>query len=168
MKKTIMTSLDTSSSHTGYAVFENGVLKEYGELTNKKKGEEAVNQMCLDIYGTLSPLSVDICVCEMTVVERSAHTQRLLSEIVGTVRGYCLAKDIYFDRLRPTEWRKIINDNFDVEQPPKKREELKKWSITVVKQLYGIDVSDNVSDAILIGIAYICEYGDVEEFKKNL
>ena len=172
-----MVSLDTSSSTTGVAVWINGVLERYFPIdkTNVSQDEEVgdiadkrLDEMCGDIYKTLNGVKPSITVCEMTVVERSAHTQRMLSEIVGTVRGYCLAKKIWFDRLRPTEWRKQIYDNFDVEKPPKKRDDLKKWSIDTVKKLYGINVDDNTADAILIGIAYICLFGDISLFKKGL
>ena len=42
------------------------------------------------------------------------------------------------------------------EKLPRKREELKLWSMRKVVELFKIDdVDDNISDAILIGYAYL-------------
>ena len=161
-KPCIFVSLDTSSSVTGVCVWENGVRKESCviDLRTFPSGEERLNEMCRNIYSVLKKHKPSIVVCEMTVVERSAHTQRMLSEIVGVVRGYCLSqKDVWFDRLRPAEWRKMVWESHpEIGKPPRKREELKQWSISAVKSLFGIDTDDNEADAILIGLAYKARY----------
>ena len=72
--------------------------------------------------------------------------------IFGVVYGKCVENEIDFYELRPTEWRKLI----DPGKKPRKREELKEWSKQKVKELFNInDVTDDESDAILIGRAYI-------------
>lgn len=71
--------------------------------------------------------------------------------LLGAVYGKCVADGITFDSLRPTEWRKLA----DPGKKPHKREELKKWGIDKVNELYGIDVNDDVADAILIGVGYL-------------
>lgn len=73
--------------------------------------------------------------------------------IVGALFGLCAKYGVDFHMLRPTEWRKY--SRADGEKLPRKREELKEWSISRVKELHGIDVDDNTSDAILIGQAWI-------------
>ena len=94
----------------------------------------------------------DIIVAEEMVVTRNAKTARNLTMVLGALLGKCLDNHIDWQTLRPTEWRKLIDSG----KKPRKREELKEWSKQKVKDLFDIDnVSDDVSDAILIGMAYI-------------
>ena len=96
----------------------------------------------------------------MTVVERNAQVQRLLSEIVGVVRCYAIMhKDVDFVRKRPTEWRKLTKDEYYPEKG--KKVDFKKWSVEKVKRDYGIECDDNEADAILIGQARINEFSNL-------
>lgn len=154
-KATKMISLDTSTAHTGFAFWKNGKLSAYGTIDsvgNHKTGDKT-DDMMLKIDRYLKEKSPDIVVVEMTVVPVNAHTQRELTELIGGIRNYCLFNKIDFYRLRPTEWRKLVRDKD--ENLPKKREELKAWSVEKVKKTYGVDVSDDTSDSILIGAAYM-------------
>jgi hypothetical protein len=60
--------------------------------------------------------------------------------------------------LRPTEWRKMANtDNVKI---GRKREEMKQWSMDLVEKLFNKKVTDDESDAILIGYGYIQSFND--------
>jgi len=111
-----------------------------------------MEQMISEIYRLIECYSPTVVVTEMTVVVRNPAVQRMLTMILGAVYGNCVVNDIDYYSLRPTEWRKLI----DPGKKPKKRDELKEWSKQKVFELYGIDnVTDDVSDAILIGQAYV-------------
>lgn len=155
LKKYKMVSLDTSSTETGYAYFENGILIESGVINLKKEKdiEIRLEDMCLNIINVLSEYKPETVVIEMTVVERGASTQRLLSEIVGVVRGWALCNYAEFVIFRPSVWRKYVCA--EDEKVPKKRADCKLWSMHKVKQLFSIEVDDNESDAILVGQARI-------------
>ena len=93
----------------------------------------------------------------MTVVPRNVQAQRNLTMILGAIQGKCLEKNIYFYLFRPSEWRKLVCNNN--EKPPRKREELKKWSMEKTYLLFGVEnINDDISDAILIGQAYINKF----------
>lgn len=113
--------------------------------------------MIQNIYEIIEKENPQIIVTEMTVVTRNAQEQRNLTMILGAVYGKCLEKDIFYYSFRPTEWRKMVcNEN---EKPPRKREELKQWSIQKVEKIFGInDINDDISDAILVGKAYINKF----------
>lgn len=88
------------------------------------------------------------------VVPRNPQTQRMLTLILGAVYGQCLQAGIRYCSLRPTQWRAAVKD--EREKLPRKRGDLKSWSISKVNNLFKIsEIDDNVSDAILIGQAYI-------------
>ena len=148
--------MDTSTSSTGYAVYISGKFHRYDLIDFKriKNTDERIKEMILKIYEIIETEKPQIIVAEMTVVTRNAQTQRNLTMILGAIQGKCLENNIFFSLLRPTEWRKLVNN--EKEKLPRKREELKQWSKQKVSDILGInDINDDISDAILIGQAYI-------------
>lgn len=142
-------------------MFVDSKYQESGLINLKhiKDTSERLKQMILRIDELISPsdLSVTI-VAETPVVVRNPQVQRLLTMIFGAVYTICAQRGYEFQELRPTEWRKLI----DPGKKPRKRDELKEWSKQKVEELFGIkDVSDDVSDAILIGQAYVNMINDV-------
>ena len=143
-------SLDTSTSSTGWAVYVNGEYQESGCI--KPDGDNKLISMVCKLFSLIGMKNPDIIVAEEMVVTRNAKTARNLTMVLGALLGKCLDNHIDWQTLRPTEWRKLIDSG----KKPRKREELKEWSKQKVKDLFDIDnVSDDVSDAILIGMAYI-------------
>ena len=99
----------------------------------------------------------DIVITELTVVNRNAEAQRNLSMLLGAIYYKCLELGIEYHSLRPTEWRKLVKNKNEV--LPRKREELKVWSKSKVKDMYKINIDDdNISDAILLGQGYINKF----------
>ena len=151
-------SLDTSSSATGWAYFENGKYIRSGliDLKDIKDSQSRIRKMVTEIYNLIDYYSPTAVVTEMTVVLRNPAVQRTLTMILGTVFGKCVADNIEYQTLRPTEWRKLI----DTGKKPRKRDELKVWSVLKACELFNIDnITDDVSDAILLGQAYINMFG---------
>ena len=145
-------SLDTSSKVTGYAVFNNGKLIRYSSIDKSdiKNGDERMQDMVSCLIILIEREAPDVVVIEETVVTRNPQTQRMLSMILGAVFGTCVSNHFNYYSLRPTQWRKAVRS--DDEKLPRKRDELKLWSISKVAELFDInDISDDISDAILIG-----------------
>ena len=160
-KSTKLCSFDTSSSATGWCIYINGEYQKSGvfDLNEfKDTSEERLKYMCTLILNFLDKEKPDLVVAEMTVVSRNAAGQRLLTMILGVVYCWCIQNDVYFEMLRPTEWRKLISD----EKKGRKNKELKAWSKAKVKELFGIDVGDDESDAVLVGMALINKYKNIE------
>ena len=154
-----MVSLDTSSTVTGYAVFENGKLKKSGVIDETKEKDTLIRKeyMILSINDLLTKENPDIVVIELTVVQKNANTQRLLSDILGTVWGWCLCNAAEYVEYRPTTWRKLVAG--EDEKVPIKRDDAKIWSLDKCRELFhGVDTDDE-SDAILIGYARIRQFG---------
>lgn len=153
-----MVSLDTSSTKTGWAYWEAGELTEYGEIDHSKEKDIEVRfeDMCLSILSLLNRLKPETIVIEMESVTRNAHTQRILTEIIGVVHGWALSNYAEYVEYRPLAWRKLNCE--EEEKVPAKREDAKAWSITKIKNLFEKDTTDNEADAILIGRARIKEF----------
>lgn len=149
-------SLDTSSTSTGWALFVDGKYKDSGCIAIKNTQDKmyAMVSKLLSLIETIQP---DIVVAEEMVVTRNAQVARNLTMILGAIYGKCIQMIIDWYTLRPTEWRKLIDSG----SKPRKRNEYKAWSLQKVKDLFGIiDINDDVSDAILIGQAYINMFSD--------
>ena len=158
MKRLI--ALDTSTKSTGYACYEDGMLSYYGAFSGSRSLSirPRTDEMLKDIYYAIIEYSPDIIVVEMMVVSNNLQTFRELTELVGAIRGMCLTENIEFVELRPTEWRSLVCE--PGEKAPLKRDKAKPWSIAKVKKDYGLDVIDDISDAILIGRAYLNQLKD--------
>ena len=118
--------------------------------------------MVYEIITLIEREAPDVVVIEETVVTRNPQTQRMLSMILGAIFGCCVINNFNYCSLRPTQWRKLVR--WDDEKLPRKRDELKLWSINKVAELYDIqEISDDISDAILIGKAFINMIEEQEE-----
>ena len=149
-------SLDTSTKITGYAIFNDGKLIHYSSInkSEKKDSAERMAAMAYDLITLIKQETPDVVVVEEAVVTRNPQTQRMLTMILGSIFGVCICNDLNYCSIRPTQWRKAVKA--DDEKLPRKRDDLKKWGIDRTRLLFGIEgVDDNVSDAILIGQAFL-------------
>lgn len=149
-------SLDTSTKVSGYAVYDDNDLIYYSSIDKSsiKDSELRMMAMVSGIFILMQQYKPDVVAIEEMVVPRNPQTQRMLTLILGAVYGQCLQAGIRYYSLRPTQWRAAVKD--EGEKLPRKRDDLKSWSISKVNNLFKIsEIDDNVSDAILIGQAYI-------------
>lgn len=148
MKNKIL-SLDTSTTSSGWAIFIDNKYVDSGviDLKEIKGTQERLKTMVIKLRSLIDYYSPAVVAIETPVVCRNPLTQRLLTMIFGVVFGKCVEDEIEFIELRPTQWRSLV----DSEKKPRKRDELKEWSCKKVKLLFNKDVTDDESDAILIG-----------------
>ena len=149
---TKLLSIDSSTSSTGYAIFVDGQYSRSGciDLKNIKNSTERLSEMIRQLFLLIEKEKPDIVVAEEMVVARNMKTSRFLIMILGAVCGKCIDNNMFWYTLRPTEWRKLIPG-----EKPTGRDKLKTWSKETAKEMFGIEVNDDVSDAILVGQAYI-------------
>ena len=155
---TKLLALDTSTTCTGYSVYENGELTDYGclDFDSNIPTDIRLEKIMNEIYALIDKLNPQIVVAEMTFANTASRnnveTQKNLTLLLGAVWGKCVLTDAYFHYFRASEWRKLVDSG----KKPRKREELKKWSIDKVNSILKTEINnDNISDAILIGMAYI-------------
>lgn len=168
-EKCRMLSLDTSSSKTGWAYYEDAGYKKSGvidlgtkECQKKYKGnsEKRVEDMCLSIINLLNEYKPHIIVIEKLNVGRNMNATRMLAKIMGVVYGYSLLHDdCFYYEIQATQWRGQLG----MQSKNKKREEFKQAAIEYVKDVLGIEVSDDEADSICAGIAYIKMFSNQEE-----
>ena len=160
-----MVGADTSTTCTGLALYINGELKDYAELSFPSKKysdpDERMSLMAKAVTTTLSKWNANMVYIETP--EGSGGNvllARRLGQMLGVVRGWCAEHDAYFMEMNPSEWRKWAG--FD--QGGKKRPELKQMSIDMVKERHDIDVGNDVADAINIGYGVLMHFAENELF----
>lgn len=154
-----MISIDSSTKKTALAVFDNGTYKtvnliDCSSMTNMEDRFESMAKLIFEYLENNKPYIVYM---EETVVERNASTQRFLTRLQGVVYAYCMKNDCEFNTIRPTEWRKLVG----IEQGKKGRKEFKKEAIALVLKEFGIIVTDDEAEAILIGLAILNKFDEV-------
>ena len=156
-----MLSLDTSSSKTGWAYFlagryiKSGVINLDTKECKKKykdNSDKRIEDMCLAVWNLLQNYKPDIIVIEKLNVSRNMNATRVLSKVIGAVYTYyILTDDCSYFEIQPTQWRSQLG----MQSGKKKRDELKRLSIEYVRNTLGKEVTDDESDSICQGLAYI-------------
>ncbi len=158
-----MISFDTSSTATGWAYWENGMLIDSGVLDHKKEKNTdiRIEDMCIDIIKTLNSFKPSIVVVEEQAFARSVAVAVMNAKIIGVILGWCLTIGYgEFVTLRPSKWRKLVAGKDTV---PTDRKAAKKWDIQKAEEFAHYKVADdNEADSILVGLARIKEFEDSE------
>ncbi len=163
-KITRMLSLDTSSTITGYAYWENGSLINSGIIyhNDEKNTVIRIENMTIDIITKLKSCRPDIVVIEQPPFCNSPKTCVMLAQIVGCAQGFAISTGADYVEYSPNTWRKLVAGAGDI--IPRKRVEVKAWDINKAESLFNLQVEDdNEADAILIGYARIKQFESLEE-----
>lgn len=72
-------------------------------------------------------------------------TYKILAMLLGVIEVACNEANVKYEVVSPNVWRKYAGT------AGKSRREEKMLSVAVVREKYGVKVSDDVAEAILIG-----------------
>lgn len=160
---TKLVSFDTSTTHTGMAVFEDGKLIRVEELIAPPcltDWHDRVNYMGQLIMERVKAEKPDEIAVESMVVRTDPLVFKMLTQMVGIVKSAAVEVDAEFYAYTPPQWRKYCRPECEI-TPGKlvghqyRREEWKKWSLERVNRLYCKTDSDDVADAVLVGVAHL-------------
>lgn len=158
---TRLISIDSSSTKTGWAIFDNGEYIKSGVINldtteykklYKGKSDERIQDMCLAIINLLKENNPDIVVIEKLNVGRNMVAVRALSKVIGAVYCYSILNECFYFEIQATQWRSQLGMQGGAKR---KRDEYKELSIKYIKDHFGIDVTDDESDSICAGLGYI-------------
>lgn len=146
----IIAGIDGSSTKTGIAIHtENGYQAHtLIDLHKIKDADVRLPQMMCEICKYLDRFKIDKIIMEKSVLKSNVATVQLLSMLSGAVMLYAAQNGIEFENPTPSVWRKRCG----LEQSKNvKREVLKAEAIRAVEQEYGITVTDDEAEAVLLG-----------------
>lgn len=139
-------AFDQATEKFGLSIFDNGELVFYnlyqfsGDLvTRLVKCRKLVNNI---VIGKWEP---DFIVMEDIQMQNGTITFKVLSMLLGIIEECCAENNIEYEVVSPNVWRKFAGTC------GKTRNEEKKLSVAMVAEKYGIKVTDDVAEAILIG-----------------
>jgi Holliday junction resolvasome RuvABC endonuclease subunit len=129
----------------------------YNEIHKKEKKdqmEKRVVYMINNIREFLNKHKPELIVMEDSYGQNDMMTLKMLSRIQGAVLSWALQHNAQVIFKTPSQWRKEVGIPLvDANKNHLKREQFKELAILIVKQVYGIDVTDDEADAICIGLS---------------
>ena len=152
-----LVTIDGSTQKSGIAYFCNGKYIEHVllDFSKNKNMENRFESMSKEIWKTLDVYRPNIIYIEETYMANNPQTSKILTRLQGVVYAWCFNNNCEFNTIRPTQWRKQLNFQ---QGKSVKREQLKKQSLQYVLDNYGLEVTDDESDAICIADAVIKIY----------
>ena len=156
-------ALDQATAVTGVAVFEDSTLKDCFYIRTKKTEGDTYIRMTEAIFNMLQEQQPDIVIIEGVTYQKSAKTTIVLSQLRGTIIGWCVQKGVKLISYLPSAWRKMLGFK---QGRTATRTMLKKQAQDFVKKHYDVEVSEDEADAICIGCAYWCAneaYASIEQ-----
>ena len=150
-------SLDLSTKSSGWAIFENGLLIDYGCITSSSTDLLKRINVMIEGFNDILVKHPDITkvIAEEVRPEnglQNIKTHRALMWLQGGIALalYAFNKKLELDLIYPSSWRAAIGIKTG---RGVRRSSLKEKDIQFVKENYNLDVNDDIADAICIGYA---------------
>lgn len=153
----ITLALDLSTKSSGWAIYENQELKDYGCIgAGSANLYHRIDKMIEELSAILDKYNIDNVLIE-EVVPENVHNNNNTYKALMYLQGFVMH---LLDRYKlnnikfytSSEWRKKcgIHTGRGVH-----RESLKPKDVAFVKSQFGISVNDDIADAICIGFAAV-------------
>ena len=148
-------AFDQSTTASGFCVMEmgSGDIIESGVIL-PKKNDETIDRItytikrCLNLVRTNEVAFVFI---EGVQVQRNPRVYEVLAKLAGSLEIMLYESGYLVNVVKASEWRKRVGIK------NRKRAEVKKEAIELVKELYGLDVSEDEAEAVLFARAFAME-----------
>lgn len=152
----ILIALDESTVATGWSVFRNEELIDYGVFKEKSKNViERISNISKNVDKLLDKYTPDNLAIENVQITLSAPTAKSLMGLQTILELKAFERNINYELIRTTSWRKILGLS---NNPKLKRQEKKQETIDYVNKKYGLnETSNDICDSIAIGTAFIIE-----------
>ncbi len=163
----IIMSFDLSTSCSGYGVFKDGELIDYGAI--KPIGDdwrERIMDETMKIAALLRRYNPDRVYAEDVPLPPGAFTLQKLGAVQGMFLSLCAGFRLKPVFLLPNEWRREIGI-YDGTRNGLKRDVLKEKAVKMANEKFGLDLKwikpgskkndDDIAEAILIGYSQISQ-----------
>ena len=156
----VILAFDQASSVTGWAVFSDGWLTDYGVIkvkTYHTTPDERIMEMFWKIRKTMEQFEPDVVVMEDVAKQKNVYSLIRLARVQGAMMEMCREMGIGMpDIVKPSTWREALH----FKQGRTERKELKRQAQAFVNDKYGMTVSEDEADAICIGEYYMISKED--------
>lgn len=152
-------SFDQSTRVSGWSYFLDGQYIESGVIDmskSKLETEERSFLMAKEIWKIINQYKPQYLILEGVQQQANPSTMIILARLAGMIIGYAEAHNVHVHILLPSQWRKQLGYSQGAKV---KRQELKQQSIEHVRNVYGLDLSEDECEAICINEAAHKIYG---------
>lgn len=145
-------ALDQSSITSGYSIFRDGKLEDYGTFTISSNKELSTRLLEIrnKVLDLISEYKVDVVYYEdiqlQNKVPGNVKTFKVLSEVIGVISETCKEFDMRSEVVKPVVWKAAIKI-----PTQKTRKIQKQLTQEYVAKVYEISTTEDASDAIGIG-----------------
>lgn len=150
----ITIAIDPSTKCTGYSVFKDSKLIDYGAFSEESKNTtERVFNILTKVEELIKKHEPTNMAVEDVQITMNAKTAKALLGLQFSIELLAYKYNIKCSLLHPTSWRKILglSNSRTLDRAAKKQE-----TISYVENKYQIKIEkDDISDAIAIGTAFI-------------
>lgn len=147
---------DLSTTNTGIGILEDGKLIHYENIKPKSKDwEERIRIMALRLNEIFNEHKIEDIYVEDVPLKDGKLTIKKLSAVRGVLTAISSLHNIPLNPDSVSDWRQNAGF-YDGTKDGMKRDAMKQKAINRVKELFEIDVDDNVAEAICI--AYYHKY----------
>lgn len=153
----IVLALDISTHSTGIAIYNQNKLIHYEcAAATSTNVFNRIDKITAQIEALLDQYKIDTVVAEAPLPAETGHnmnTYQKLTWAQGIIGDMLNRHKLKYDQFyTSSQWRAKVGVKTG---RGIKRQSLKPKDIAKAKELYGIDVNDDIADAILIGKAYV-------------
>ena len=148
-------ALDQAARVTGYAIFEDKTLIDYGsfEIKSNQSLGKRLTDFLKEIDSLYKKYNFDAIAYEDIQLQMgNVDTYKKLAYFQAMILFWGDKYDKKLMCLSPSHWRKILKEKYNL-QWGRKRVEQKTCAINFIKDEFNIDVNSDTSDAICIGLA---------------
>lgn len=149
-------AFDQSSNCTGWSLWEDGHLikHEIIDLKKEKNSDKRFAEMVLQIYKVIREMKPSLVVIEEVAQQQNVLTVKILARLQGAIIGYCTAHSIAIKIVEPSHWRSVLEFQ---QGRGVKREDLKWQALEYVRATYGLQLPEDMAEAVCIGAAHLKE-----------
>lgn len=148
-------ALDQASRISGYAIFNNETLEEYGkiDLSNEPEIGERLHLLRENVKHLINEKKIDKIILEDIYMDgqrvNNVQTFKVLAEVFGVLFELCIDLDKPVDAVLAGTWKSTLGIR------GKTRAEQKRAAADWVAENYGIKATQDETDAICIGTHYV-------------
>ena len=155
----IVLAIDASTKSTGIAVFNNKDLVYYNCINSNNSNTfsriKYMMQQIQQIYLKYNPTQI---VMQDVLPQDVKHNQNVYKALIYLQAAIVLKMNEYHqdvELVTASHWRNMckIKTGKGI-----KRQQLKKESKELIKNIFNIQVNDDISDAICLGMAYVKQH----------
>lgn len=151
-------ALDQALQTTGWAVFENSKLIDYGHFTipANKPIEQRLSTLMQKLSLIEDEFNFEDVFFEDIQAQQNKETYKKLAYVQAAVMIWCYSTEHKFNILPPSHWRSILKEKYKINFG-KVRAEQKKAAQELARQKFSVEATEDECDAICIGLAGLVE-----------